>query len=107
MRVRWVRLLLLMCSTLACGEEQSVCEEAIDKLKACDVGRVEAEQGYVGLPLVISTDDCSGRNECLAECVTSATCAEIINGVKGGSSTDPNEPPVPRGFINCVYACIE
>lgn len=42
MRDRWVRL-VLMCSTLACGEGQSVCEEAADKLKACDVGRVEAE----------------------------------------------------------------
>lgn len=91
---------------MACGEEQSVCEAAEDKLKACDVGRVQAEQGGGRLPLAISTEDCSGRNECLAQCVTSATCAEIIVGVKG-SSADPNEAPVSRAFVACVYACVE
>ena len=102
MWARWVRLLLLTWSTTACGEEQSVCEEGADKLKACDVGRARA----VRLPVVISTETCSGQNECLAQCVTSSTCAEIISGIEGGSS-DPNSPPVSRDFVACVYTCIE
>jgi hypothetical protein len=99
--------MLLIGLAGACGDEQSVCEAAVDKLKACDVGRVEAEQGYSRLPL-ISTDDCSGDNECLAGCVAPASCAELIYGIKGGS-TDPNTPPVPNGpkFVACVYACME
>lgn len=106
MWARRVRLLLLTWSTMACGEEQSICEEAADKLKACDVGRAHAEQGFVRLPVAISTEECSGQNECLAQCVASATCVEIISGVTG-SSTDPNEPPVSREFVACVYACME
>jgi hypothetical protein len=99
-------LFLLTWSTTACGDEQSVCEEAADKLKACDVGRAQAEQGYARLPITITTEHCSGQNQCLAQCVTSATCEEIIAGMVGGSS-DPNSPPVSMAFVGCVFACVE
>jgi hypothetical protein len=104
MRAQWGSVLVATSLAAACAE-QTVCEKAADKLEACEVGRVEA-QGYMRLPLVISTDDCSGENECLAKCVARASCAEIVHGLKGGS-TDPNEPPVSNELINCVFACIE
>lgn len=99
MRV-WV--LLVASFALACGEDETVCEEAADKLNACDVGR------SARLPLVISRDDCSGENECLAKCVASASCGAIKVGLQGGS-TDPNEAPVSGGpaFLGCIHACME
>jgi hypothetical protein len=105
MRAQWGLAVVVASLAIGCGEEQTVCERAADKLEECEAGRVEA-QGYMRLPLVISTDDCSGDNECLAKCVAPATCAEIVHGLKGGS-TDPNEPPVSSALIGCVYACIE
>jgi hypothetical protein len=90
----------------ACGEDQSACEAALDRLQACEVGRSEA-RGSSSLPL-ISSEDCSGENECLARCVAKASCAALIYGVKG-HSTDPNEPPVPGGLelVACLDACAD
>ena len=84
------------------GEDATVCEVAADKLNTCDVG------SSAGFPLLISTEDCSGENECLARCVAAANCSSIKYGVQGGS-TDPNSDPVPGGpaFYGCIYACIE
>jgi hypothetical protein len=105
MRESWV--VLLLAGALACAEG-SVCEQAADKLEACEVGRVVAEQGYARLPLAISRDDCSGTNECLAQCVSPASCEDITYALKGGS-TDPNTPPASGGpqFLACVDACAQ
>ena len=97
--------LLIACS----GSDKTTCEQAHDKLEACQ-SQIDAGAAKRGLrvPLSLSAD-CSGDDECLAECLAPASCGAIVI-LSTGSSTDPNEPPVDapdaKTFFDCFQACI-
>ncbi len=57
--------LILGLAAGACGDsERTVCDEAVDKLESCGSSGQEV-------------DDCSGIDECVAECVVSASCEDL------------------------------
>jgi hypothetical protein len=94
----------LVVTLLGCGEK--ICDEAVDKLEACDIPGQIAEQGYARLPVAITREDCSGTNECFAKCVAPATCDELgYTFVYGGG--DPNQPPATGEVQACIMACVE
>jgi hypothetical protein len=80
------------------------CEEAKDKLDSCGDQIHHTAGTSMPTPITI-TDDCSGKNRCVSECVDTASCdalAYILNHV-----SDPNRP-IPEGakaFSECFTLC--
>jgi hypothetical protein len=95
--------------TIACGDTRSTCEVAQDRLNECsaEMRATEASQGYVTLPLDLTS--CDGAvNSCVAHCVADSTCPAITY-VLLGKKTDPNEvAPTGAGqFQGCLQKCID
>jgi hypothetical protein len=61
-----LRLVLFGMSLLACRNE---CDEAIDHWEEC--------VGTDSTGIEIDSEQCSGRNECRAHCVTDAECLDL------------------------------
>jgi hypothetical protein len=96
-----VVLILLLAG---CADE---CDDAKDKLDSCrdEIARAAAGRGFLALPMTI-TDDCSGQNRCMADCVNATSCPAIAY-VVAGTEPDPNQAP-PAGaseFSSCLAAC--
>jgi hypothetical protein len=99
-RLAW---LLVVAFLSACA---SPCEEARDQLVDCRpvIQREKGAQTYLARPIAID-GECTGSNECQAECVNDASC-EAIAWVTVGT-TDPNRSPPPGAFAlsRCLDAC--
>lgn len=95
--------MVLIGTLFGCGDE--ICDEAVDKLEACDIPGQIAEQGYSRLPVAITREDCSGTNECFAKCVAPATCAEL--GYTFVYGADLNRPPATGEVERCIMACVD
>lgn len=99
--VCWTVAIAIGCS--------DVCETAADKMDDCKIEEEVKKQGYARFPVVVSRDDCSGFNECAAECTEDATCASLQNVIVRGFYTDPSNPPPPGAakIYGCLRTCIE
>lgn len=95
-----VPLLLASCA--------DACDEAKDKLDSCrdEIARAAAGRGFRALPITV-TDDCSGQNHCIADCVNATSCPAIAS-VVAGTESDPNQmlPAGATEFSSCVGACM-
>jgi len=103
-----VNPLLVVIITLLVAGCADDCDEAKDKLDSCrdEIARAAAGHGFLALPITV-TDDCSGQNRCIAECVNATSCPAIAY-VVAGTEPDPNPPP-PAGaaeFSRCLTTCM-
>ena len=100
-----VLLLGLVVLRAGCADE---CDNAKDKLDSCrdEIARAASGRGFLALPITV-TDDCSGQNRCVAECVNATSCPAIAY-VVAGTESYPNQAP-PAGanvFSNCLTSCM-
>jgi hypothetical protein len=101
--------LLLLALGAACGAcTETVCEQAQSRIESCqpELDRARGTSGVNRQPRV--SDDCSGKNECIARCLAPASCDAIASLSYGVNITDPNSPPRSIGAdFDQVWACVE
>jgi hypothetical protein len=77
--------------TTGCGGD--VCTKAADQLTACGVGG----ETVSGSPMELT---CSGVTSCNADCVTKATCEQLVDGFSGMPDLIKSKP-----FFDCTTKC--
>jgi hypothetical protein len=103
----------LLVVTLLVSACESECDQAANRLDSCrDEIRAESRasgrtDAYFVLPIThVDTNDCSGDNLCLAECLNEADCAAIAH-VAVHANGDPSNPPPPGAIElnSCANEC--
>lgn len=91
----FVAALLLTLAALGaggCGADD--CSRAGDRLEQCLVNNEASSDAYSG------NYKCEKLNLCTAQCISEASCDELVDAYPGGMQSDKS-----RKFLTCVADC--